>query len=257
MALTVAGHDPVGGAGIGVDLRVFSRLGVHGASVVAALTVQDSERVHRVLAVRRDLVVQAVAGVCADLKPGCAKIGAAGTALGAVVRTLADAGVPVVLDPIRTSSSGAPLAGRGWADEVGGVLPDVLLITPNLLEAEALTGIRALCPAEMEEQARALHAAGARWVLLKGGHLPDDRESPDLLSGSRGERSWSVGPRHGAGPVRGTGCVLSAATAARVARGDSVLEAVVRATEYVKGLLASGVFRVGRGAEFVVRPDTV
>lgn len=258
-ALTIAGSDPTGGAGLQADLQVFRACGVHGAGVVTALTVQDTVRVHRVMPVFPSVVLDQIRVLLADVPPAAVKIGMLAT--DDVARSVLlgleglAPGTPVVIDPVLAASDGTPLfERRGWPALLS-LMGRATLVTPNLVEAAALTeedvGARAGC----ERAARRLVVeAGAGAVLLKGGH----RSGPpdDLLAERSGEDvklTWLAGERIEGGPVHGTGCALSAAVAAFLARGLDLGTAIARA----RALVAAGIRdarRVGAGARQLALP---
>jgi hydroxymethylpyrimidine kinase/phosphomethylpyrimidine kinase len=240
IALSIASSDPTGGAGLQADLQVFRQLGVHGAAVVAALTIQDSKAVHRVLPVFPSVVLEQMRTLLADLQPAAVKIGALGS--DDVVRSVAlgldslASDVPIVIDPILFASSGLPLLERrAWA-----VLQDLIgrsaLVTPNLPEAEALSGRDVSTRSGIEQAARFfVEELSAGAVLVKGGHSEGPIE--DLLA-ARGESgslelTWLAGNRIETGPVHGTGCALSSAIAAKLASGEPLAAAVAGARAFV------------------------
>ncbi len=236
VVLTIAGSDPSGGAGLQLDLKVFADHGVYGAAAVTALTVQDTLGVHRVQAVEPELVSQQIEAVLGDLPVAAVKIGMLGElgVVQAVARALValPAGLPVVLDPVLRSSSGKPLLEEAAVDAlVGGLLPRLRLLTPNLDEYELLDasvgGLRAHC----REQGVAL--------LVKGGHGHGDR-LVDRLWLADGALCELGHERVDTPNTHGTGCALSSAIAARLARGCSVVQAVRGGVDYLQALLRRG-----------------
>ena len=196
IALSIASSDPTGGAGLQADLQVFRKLGVHGAGVVAALTIQDSVKVHSILPVFPSVVLEQLRTLLSDIRPHAIKIGALGSddvvrSVTLALETLARE-VPIVLDPVLFSSSGAPLLERrAWA-----ALQDLCgaceLVTPNLPEAEALSGRDVSRRAGVEDAARFfVEELGARAVLVKGGHRRE-RAVADLLAApdAQGNLAW-------------------------------------------------------------------
>src|SRR5262245_3474506 len=252
VALTIAGSEPSGGAGIQAGVVTFARFGVHGASVLTALTAQDTRGVRAVMAVPPELVLQQLAAVRDDLDVRAAKTG---MLLGpAVVDVVADAlgrrPVPaLVVDPVLRATSGDALLDPDALDVLRArLLPLATLVTPNLDEAEALTGRRVDGPAAMRDAARALvDDLGARAALVKGGHLAgpalDVRYDGCLFH----ELSAS---RVAGGAVRGTGCALSAAVTAGLALGQDLRAAVDAAKRWVSTAIA-GAEPLGRGARLL------
>jgi hydroxymethylpyrimidine/phosphomethylpyrimidine kinase len=226
VALTIGGSDPSGGAGIQADLKTFHRFGVYGEAVVTLITVQNTVAVSRVEVLSADLVAAQIEAVLADIPPGAAKTGALGSP--EIVRTVARAarsfGFPLVVDPVMISKHGAPLMEGGDA-----VWPELLacaaLVTPNLPEAELLTGA-----ADPRVAARRLHEMGARAALIKGGHAAGD--ATDILFDGAEWYEFPA-PRIDTRHTHGTGCTLSAAVAASLAAGLPLPDAVSRAKAFV------------------------
>ncbi len=247
VALTIAGSDPTGGAGLQADLKTFHQFGVYGEAVATLITVQNSQRVSRVEVLAADLVRQQIEALLEDIPPAAAKTGALGSA--AIVRALAEAArhfdFPLVVDPVLVSTQGPPLlapkALRLLAEEL---IPLVTLVTPNVPEATALTG---LAINDMEDARRAalrLHEMGARAVLLKGGHLPGD--PVDLLFDGSAWHEFAA-PRISTLHTHGTGCAYSAAITACLARGIALPEAVARAKRWLTEAIRTNP-GLGRGA---------
>jgi len=251
IAVTIAGSDSGGGAGIQADLKSFSANGVYGASVLTALTAQNTLGVMAIHDVPPDFIRAQMDAVYWDLKVNATKIGMLSRP--EVIRVVAD-GLeahqtgPVVFDPVMVAASGDPLV----ADDAVSVLIDVLvpkadLITPNLQEAaRMLDAAIADGEAEMSRQAEKLKALGAKAVLLKGGHGCGP-ESVDLLLTDGGE-TWLRAPRHETRNTHGTGCTLSSAIAAGLARGEPMEEAVRLAKAYITAAIsAADSLHIGAG----------
>jgi hydroxymethylpyrimidine/phosphomethylpyrimidine kinase len=242
IALTIAGSDSSGGAGIQADLKTFSALEVYGASVITALTAQNTMRVEAVHVVPPDFVLAQMRAVAADLEVDAIKIGmlATGPVIEAVAEGLKDfAGIPVVLDPVMIAASGDPLLDPEAVDALRSVLiPLATLITPNLAEAAALLACSlARNEYEMGMQAWKLKEAGARSVLIKGGH----REGPtatDILFDGTEPVSFEA-PRAETRNTHGTGCTLSSAIAAGIAKGLTLRDAVQAAKSYITSAIAA------------------
>ena len=174
VALTIAGSDPSGGAGLQADLKTFHQFGVYGEAVVTLVTVQNSLRVSRVELLPRDLVLEQIAAVVEDMPPGAAKTGALGSAemVEAVARAAAEFGFPLVVDPVMVSKHGQPLLPETAAHAIRQhLLPRAALVTPNIPEAEALTGITIRTLDDMRRAAARICRMGARAALIKGGHM--------------------------------------------------------------------------------------
>ncbi len=245
-ALSIAGSDPTGGAGLQLDLRVFAAHGVHGMAVPTALTVQTTKGVSKVLPVFPNVVAEQLAALLSDLRPGAIKLGMLATddVLLRVGQLLDRLDVPRVVDPVLRASSGPLLLERrAWGNLMERIVPGCALVTPNLDEAEQLAGER-----EPARAARVFREAGARAVLVKGGHA--DGPPDDYLLDAEGEL-WLAGTRRGDAPVHGTGCALSAAIAARLARGEPLRSAIAAAKRFVETAIANAV-QPGSGARLLV-----
>lgn len=250
VALTIAGSDSGGGAGIQADLRTFNAFGAHGVCVIAAITAQNPRGVTGVGAVAPRLVRQQLAAVLEAFTVGAAKTGMLFNA--ATIRAVAAAlaarpDLPLVVDPVMVATSGARLLrDDAVAVLISRLLPRAILVTPNLPEAELLAGRPLRTPQARRTAVCELAARFGGHVLLKGGHDPGD-PATDLLAAPDGTLWRLTAP-----PVRrplsthGTGCTLSAAIAAGLARRASLLEAVRAAKAYVAAAIAAGV-HVGPG----------
>ncbi|HVM63737.1 MAG TPA: bifunctional hydroxymethylpyrimidine kinase/phosphomethylpyrimidine kinase [Acidimicrobiales bacterium] len=252
MALTVAGSDSGGGAGVLADAATFRALGVWPTVAITAVTAQNTLGVHAAQVVAPTLVAAQIAAVREDMRPDAAKTGMLGAA--AVVEAVAAAlrGVPnVVVDPVLRSTSGTALLDEaGLRAVVEELLPLAAVVTPNLAEAAALTGLEVGDRPAMAAAGAALRAMGAEAALVTGGHLPG-RVVADCLVTADGVR-WYEGRRIDGTGTHGTGCVLSAAVAARLAHGDTLAEAVGTARQFVRRAVRRGVaLGAGPGA---VRP---
>lgn len=251
IALTIAGSDSCGGAGIQADLNTFAALEVYGASVITALTAQNTLRLEAVHVVPPDFVLQQMWAVASDLEVNAIKIGmlATGPVIEAVAEGLKDfTGVPVVLDPVMIAASGDPLLDPDAVNALRSVLiPLATLITPNLAEAAALlVGSPARNEYEMAVQALKLKEAGAKAVLIKGGHA-EGATAVDILFDGTEPLSFEA-PRVDTRNTHGTGCTLSAAIAAELAKGAPLPEAVECAKAYVtQAIFAADALDIGKG----------
>lgn len=249
IALTIAGSDSGGGAGIQADLKAFSALGVYGASVVTALTAQNTRAVTMVEPASPAMIAAQIAAVFDDLAVRAAKLGMLGgpDAIAAVADGLAGRAVPVVLDPVMVAKSGAALLPDDAVDSLRArLLPRADILTPNLPEAaRLLDAAPARTEAEMAEQGAALRALGPRAVLMKGGH-GDGPVCVDLLIDEAGTLRLEA-PRQATRNTHGTGCTLSAAIAAGLARGLPPRAAVAAAHTYLQGAIAAA-DRLGIGS---------
>jgi hydroxymethylpyrimidine/phosphomethylpyrimidine kinase len=253
VVLCLSGHDPCGGAGLQADIEAIRAQGVHPATVITALTKQDSRNVHAVEAVRAETVINTAELVLEDLPVSAIKLGLLGSASNAeaVAGLLArHTGIPVVLDPVLRAGGGAVLADAALIEAiVQRLLPLATVVTPNLAEARLLAPparTRAAC-------ADTLLARGARNVLVTGGDEPEGGEVVNSLHGAQGARSW----RWPQLPERyhGSGCTLAASLAARLALGEPLLQAAENAQRYTWDTLRAG-YRIGRGQYFPQRLET-
>jgi hydroxymethylpyrimidine/phosphomethylpyrimidine kinase len=245
IAVTIAGSDPSGGAGIQADLKTFAALGVYGASVLTALTAQNTQGVAAIHDVPPDFILAQIDAVFSDLAIGAVKIGMLSriAAIEAVATGLArHRAKNIVLDPVMAASSGDALLAREAIESLRRLLiPRALVVTPNLAEAAALAGASlARNEREMEVQAREILSLGARNVLIKGGHGQGD-ESVDLLIGQNQEFGKVVrlsAKRIATKNIHGTGCTLSSAIAAGLAKGRDLIAATQDAKTYVTAAIA-------------------
>jgi hydroxymethylpyrimidine/phosphomethylpyrimidine kinase len=252
IALTIAGTDPTGGAGIQADLKTFAALGVYGASAITALVAQNTRGVQAIFDVPADFVARQIDSVFSDLDVAAVKIGmlARPEVVEAVAAGLDAAGPrPVVLDPVMVAASGDPLIVDEAVAVIRAVLfPRAAVITPNLMEAARLleTGV-AESEAEMVAQGQALLALGPAAVLVKGGHASGP-DSADVLVRPGAAPAWFRAQRVATTNTHGTGCTLSSAIAAGLARGLELAAAVQQAKTYLTGALAAADrLAVGRG----------
>ncbi|MFJ5459134.1 bifunctional hydroxymethylpyrimidine kinase/phosphomethylpyrimidine kinase [Pectobacterium sp. CHL-2024] len=251
-ALTIAGTDPSGGAGIQADLKAFSALGAYGTSVITALVAQNTRGVQSVYRIEPDFVAAQLDSVLSDVRIDSAKIGMLEQT--DIVETVAERlrryAVPfVVLDTVMLAKSGDPLLAPEAVESIRReLLPLVSLITPNLPEAAALLNTSpATNEREMREQGEALLAMGCQAVLMKGGHL-SEAESPDWLFSRQAEPQRFSSPRVKTRHTHGTGCTLSAALAALRPRHDSWAETVKAAKDYLQqALQQADTLEVGHG----------
>ncbi|WEH39468.1 bifunctional hydroxymethylpyrimidine kinase/phosphomethylpyrimidine kinase [Streptomyces sp. NBC_01218] len=244
--LTVAGSDSGGGAGIQADLKTMLALGVHGMSVLTAVTAQNSTGVQGAWELPADAVRAQYRSVVDDIGVQAVKTGMLSSAalVETVAALLADTGAPVVVDPVGVSKHGdALLAVEALASVRTVLLPLATVATPNLDEVVQLTGVEVADEADMRRAADAVLALGPRWVVIKGGHLPG--EAVDLLTDGDQEH-WLRAPRHDNRHTHGTGCTLASAIACGLARGQNVPTAVRNAKSYVTGAIEAG-FPLGAG----------
>jgi len=249
-ALSIAGSDPSGGAGIQADLKAFSARGVYGMAAITALTAQNTTGVAGVHPVPPDFVAEQIAEILVDMRVNAVKVGMIANAEIAliVMGSIAEIGVPVVVDPVMVAKGGAALLDDDAVAAMReGLIPRASLITPNLPEAARLLDAPVATSRDaIAVQATALLSLGPRAVLIKGGHL-GGAESPDLLVHGD-EAIWIESPRVATRNSHGTGCSLSAAIAAELAKGRTMPDAVRAAKRWLTGALAAAdELRLGQG----------
>jgi len=234
VALTIAGSDPSGGAGLQADLKTFYRFGVYGEAVVTLITVQNTRGLTRVYTLDPELVMAQLQAVLDDIPPQAAKIGALGSReiVEAVAREAERFTFPLVVDPVMISKHGARLidddATRALIERL---IPYTFLLTPNLDEAAVLAGFPVNNRDAMARAAEKLASFGAANVLVKGGHLPGD--ALDLLYLSGGEIREFTAPRIETRHTHGSGCTYSAAITAELAKGAPLADAVALAKAFI------------------------
>jgi hydroxymethylpyrimidine/phosphomethylpyrimidine kinase len=249
--LTIAGSDSSAGAGIQADLKTFAALGVYGTSAITAVTSQNTSGVNGVFAVPVDIVRAQIESIAEDLSLAAVKTGMLGTAdnVTAVAEILGRLQLPnLVVDPVMMASSGTRrtlLAPEAVSLLKLRLLPLATVVTPNVAEASALSGITVSSAATAREAAKRIFEAGAKAVVVKGGHL-EGTESIDRLFDGRTFTEFSA-PRSSLGALHGAGCTFAAAIAAGLALGDELAVAIDRAKRYVTGAIEHAI-PIGRGA---------
>lgn len=237
-AMTIAGSDSGGGAGIQADLKTFTALGVFGTSALTAVTAQNTKGVSGVYPMTPEQVYAQIDAVLSDIGTDAAKTGMLFDVpiIAVVAELLRKYKVTnLVLDPVMIAKGGHPLLlPHAQAALREQLLPLAAVVTPNLPEAEVLTGIAVQNRSDMVEAARRLIGLGARAAVVKGGHLPDGEPADDCFyDGTTGEATWLRAERIESRHTHGTGCTFSAATAAGLANGLSLKDAVLQAKEYI------------------------
>jgi hydroxymethylpyrimidine/phosphomethylpyrimidine kinase len=246
VALTIAGVDSSGGAGVSADLAAFAAQGVWGACAITAVTAQNTRGVNAVEMLSADIVEAQIAAVCDDLVVGAVKTGMLGSA--DMIGTVANAlpfGVPLVVDPVMVATTGASLF-DGDAD-YGALLAKATVVTPNAHEARTLTGVEVVDDDSMVRAARAVLEFGCHAALVKGGHVGSGGVAKDclLMQGQPGP-VWLESPRVVTDETHGTGCVLSASIAAGLALGDDIASACRRGKAAVTTAIQNRV-KIGKG----------
>ena len=233
VALTIAGSDPSGGAGVQADLKTFHQFGVYGEAVITLITVQNTMGVERVELLPADLITQQIHAVIRDIPPAAAKTGALGTReiIEAISAAASNFDFPLVVDPVMISKHGAPLMDAGGIEALSTfLLPHTFLLIPNLFEAAALSGLDVVDEAGMRSAAKALIDLGAKSVLVKGGHLGG--EATDILLHNGKWFEFTL-PRIATKHTHGTGCTYSAAITAGLAQSLDLPTAIRSAKRYI------------------------
>lgn len=248
--MTIAGSDSGGGAGIQADLKTFEAHGVFGTSVITVLTAQNTQEVTGIWPQAPEVIAAQFQTILADFDIGAIKTGMLydSATIGLIAQLVGRSGIPLVIDPVMVATSGDDLSTGDIAATYRRTLfPLATVVTPNVHEAERLTGLR-ITDRESAQQAAATIARTVPdgWVLLKGGHLEADTAA-DLLYG-QGAAEWMEVPRIDTGSTHGTGCTLSAAIAANLCQGMPVPEAVHAAKTYVTAAIANAWQGIGKGA---------
>ena len=253
IVLSIAGSDSSGGAGIQADLKTFSALGVYGATAITAITAQNTQGVFSQQALSPQMVYEQITAVVDDLSPKVVKIGMLSNVdiVHAVANALSQYSLTIILDPVMVSSSGHRLLSLEGQDALKEkLLPMATLITPNIPEMEALTGMSLTTFDEKQKAAHYLIDSGAKAILLKGGHEEGDIKTDILYSVHEGEMqidtfaSDTIPSKN----IHGTGCTLSSAIAALMARGYALPNAVSEAKRYVSEAIRSGAdIKIGHG----------
>jgi hydroxymethylpyrimidine/phosphomethylpyrimidine kinase len=247
-ALTIAGSDSGGGAGIQADLKTFAALGVYGTSAVTAVTAQNTIGVAAIFALSSDLVIAQIEAVASDILVHATKTGMLATSAiaEAVAATIEELDLPnVVVDPVMVAKSGDRLLDdEGVRTLCTELLPHALVVTPNIPEAEILSGRPIASTDDAREAARRIHGMGPSAVIVKGGHAAGDEIVDLLFDGERFNelRTARVPTRH----THGTGCTFASAIAANLALGHSLADATARAQAYVVGAIRHGL-PIGKG----------
>jgi hydroxymethylpyrimidine/phosphomethylpyrimidine kinase len=248
VALTIAGSDSGGGAGIQADLKTFAALGVHGTSAITCITAQNPKGVYGIQACSVEIVRRQIEAVFEELRPAAVKTGMLYSA--AIIRVVADylrrrQGVPLVVDPVMVSTSGARLLKPAAVEALcTKLLPLAVLITPNLDEAEILVGEKLASVTDLRAAGRVLYERFGCAVLVKGGHLRGLKEAVDIFYDGRRELLLSAPFIRGVS-THGTGCTYSAAIAGYLARGCALARAVERAKEYITQAIAGSQMAAG------------
>jgi len=250
VALTVAGSDSSGGAGIQADLKTFAAFNVYGASVITSITAQNTMGVYAVFDIPPDIVGKQFDAVAEDLDIGALKIGMLSSSeiMEVVAEKIKKYGIEkVVLDPVMVAKTGAPLIKDDAIETLRRIMvPLAYVITPNIPEAKILTGMEIRNPIDMKEAAKRIYDMGAKNVLLKGGHLEGYSKIIDILFDGKSSYVFQA-DRVETKNTHGTGCTLSSAIAAGLAKGKDIFKAVADAERYINLAIKEAPKNIGHG----------
>jgi hydroxymethylpyrimidine/phosphomethylpyrimidine kinase len=248
--LTIAGSDSSGGAGVQGDLKTLEAFHVYGLSVLTSVTAQNTSGVIQVFDLPAEFISLQIRAVAEDIEISAAKTGmlSSGRIIEAVASQVREFGIGnLVVDPVMRAKSGDPLVAAGAQRALlDHMIPLARLVTPNLPEAEALSGMSIRTKEAMKRAAQVIAGAGAQAVLVKGGHLEGTREAVDILFDGRQFHEFAADRVDVPGGVHGTGCAFSAAIAAGLAKGLGVVEAISRAKVYITEAIKAR-YHVGHG----------
>ncbi|MFK4567103.1 hydroxymethylpyrimidine/phosphomethylpyrimidine kinase [Enterococcus sp. UD-01] len=249
-ALSIAGFDSGGGAGLQADLKTFQERMVFGTSVLTALPIQNTQGVQKVYAIPLEAIEDQLAIIKTDFKLAAVKTGMLFTA--DITKLVADflktaAFGPLVVDPVMIAKSGhALLKESAVAALIEHILPQAFVVTPNIPEAEVMSGMTILTQEDMVKAGKKIQRLGAKNVVVKGGHHLEGDQSTDLLLLENGQCDWLSAPRINTKNTHGTGCTFSACITAELAKGKTVSEAVHTAKAFIQAAIADGI-SVGLG----------
>jgi hydroxymethylpyrimidine/phosphomethylpyrimidine kinase len=243
VALTIAGSDSGGGAGIQADLKTFQELGVFGTSALTAVTAQNTYGVSAIQSMEPSIITAQIKAVKEDFAVQAVKTGMLFSAeiIQAVAAELRDSGIPLVIDPVMIAKGGASLLRDEAVDALkSALIPLATVVTPNIPEAEVLTGLEIKSESDIERAAEHIMALGAQSVVIKGGHWKEAPFAEDLFVGSEGLRFSVRSPWVDTKDTHGTGCTYSAALAAFLADGESLPDAVISAKCFIHAAIENG-----------------
>lgn len=249
IAMTIAGSDSGGGAGIQADLKTFQELGIFGTSAITAVTAQNTHGVTSIQSIEPEIVAAQIEAVFADLPVQAVKTGMlfSPDIIKVVADQLKNKGIPLVIDPVMIAKGGASLLQQEAIEALKSVLlPIATIVTPNIPEAEVLTGLKIQCESDMNQAAEHILALGAQSVVIKGGHRVDVPYAEDLFMSSAGEKFLVRTPWIDTKDTHGTGCTYAAALTAFLAEGKSQAGAVVSAKDFIHAAIESGL-NIGSG----------
>jgi hydroxymethylpyrimidine/phosphomethylpyrimidine kinase len=248
-ALTIAGSDSGGGAGIQADLKTFTAFGVFGMSAITALTAQNTVGVQGIFEVAPEFIMEQIKSIMSDIGTDAAKTGmlANEVIVNIVTEAIEKFHIPnVVVDPVMIAKSGDPLLSESARQTIKQrLIPLATIVTPNLFEAEAMLNIKISNIDDMKTAARKLKKTGCKWVVIKGGHLRNEKEAIDLAFDGQNFHLLKS-PRFETKNTHGTGCTFSSAIAAGLAKGYEPLKAIQQAKQYITEAIKQS-FPVGRG----------
>lgn len=248
-ALTIAGSDSGGGAGIQADLKTFTAFGVFGMSAITALTAQNTIGVQGIFEVTPEFIMEQIKSIMSDIGTDAAKTGMLANEM--IVKTVAEAiekfNIPnVVVDPVMIAKSGDALLSEAARQTIKQrLIPLATVVTPNVFEAEAMLDMKIKTIEDMKKAAKELRKTGCKWIVIKGGHLQNKKEAIDVVF--NGKNFYLLeSPRFDTKNTHGTGCTFSSAIAAGLAKGYAPLTAIQRAKEFISEAIRQS-YPIGRG----------
>lgn len=248
-ALTIAGSDCSGGAGIQADLKTMQMRGVYGASVIVALTAQNTTGVQNVWRTPDEMIADQLDSVFSDLDIKAMKTGMLPDprCMEIVAEKVKAQNIPLIVDPVMIAKGGAALMeAEGTQGIIRHILPLAYIVTPNIPEAEVITQMSLKTEEDLITSAKKIQAMGAKNIIIKGGHRLQTEQATDLLYTEDGEIHWFKGERFDTPRTHGTGCTFSACLAAEIAKGKSVYEATATAKAFISAAIQNGIL-VGHG----------
>jgi hydroxymethylpyrimidine/phosphomethylpyrimidine kinase len=243
VAMTIAGSDSGGGAGIQADLKTFQELGVFGTSAITAITVQNTHGVTAIQAIEPSIISAQIKAVTEDFTVKAIKTGMLFSAevIHAVADSIRDSGIPLVVDPVMIAKGGAALLHDEAVEAMKSILlPLATVITPNIPEAEVLTGLTIKTDKDIDKAAEHILALGAKAVVIKGGHRQDAAFAEDVFVSKIGAKFSVRSPWVNTKDTHGTGCTYAAALTAFLANGEKLEDAVVSAKHFIHAAIEDG-----------------
>ncbi|AOV06472.1 bifunctional hydroxymethylpyrimidine kinase/phosphomethylpyrimidine kinase [Sporosarcina ureilytica] len=243
IAMTIAGSDNSGGAGIQADIKTFQELGVFGTSALTAVTAQNTQGVHAIQSIDPEIIAAQIEAIFTDFPVHAVKTGMlfSSEIIQVVAEQLKNKEIPLVIDPVMIAKGGASLLREEAIEALKKeLLPIATVVTPNIPEAEVLTGLQIQNNADIEKAAKHILALGAKSVVIKGGHRVDVPDAEDLFMSAAGEKFYVRTPWIDTKDTHGTGCTYAAALTAFLAEGKKQADAVISAKNFIHAAIENG-----------------